>query len=147
VFGEIVDGTVRLNQSGELTQRIWHELPNRYINLDLDAFILMPNHLHGIIVLTDQAAVGAQLAAPSYALPGKGAASGAPTALGGIVRTFKSVSAILLNRLLCRTGRPLRQRNYYEHIIRNERSLNAIRDYIFNNPNGWSDDLENPELF
>ena len=73
LFGQIVDTTMRLNESGELIQRIWDELPNRYTNLDLDAFILMPNHLHGIIVLTDNAAVGAGLA-----LPEKGAASSAP---------------------------------------------------------------------
>ena len=65
LFGEIVDGAMCLNQSGESIQRIGYELPNRYINLDLDAFILMPNHLHGIIVLGDQATVGALLAAPS----------------------------------------------------------------------------------
>jgi putative transposase len=59
LFGEIVASTMRLNQSGELIQRIWHELPNRYTNLDLDAFILMPNHLHGVVVLTDNDAVGA----------------------------------------------------------------------------------------
>ena len=141
LFGEIVDGAMCLNQSGESIQRIWYELPNRYTNLDLDAFILMPNHLHGIVVLTDNAAVGAPLAAP---FPGR--ASPAPT-LGGIVRTFKSISAMLLHRLLSRKGRPLWQRNYYEHIIRNEKSLNAIRDYILNNPNRWSDDPDNPETF
>jgi len=64
LFGEVVAGTMRLNQSRELIRRIWYELPNRYIDLDLDAFILMPNHLRGIIVLTDNAAVGAPLAAP-----------------------------------------------------------------------------------
>jgi putative transposase len=116
LFGEIMASRMRLNESGELIQRIWDELPNRYTNLDLDACILMPNHIHGIIVLTDNAAVGAPLAAP---FPGR--ASPAPT-LGGIVRTFKSISTILLNRLLSRTGRPLWQRNYYEHIIRNEKS-------------------------
>src|SRR5208283_126523 len=73
LFGQIVDTTMRLSRSGKLIQRIWDELPNRYTNLDLDAFILMPNHLHGIIVLTDNAAVGAPLAAP---FPGR--ASGAP---------------------------------------------------------------------
>ncbi len=66
--------TMRLNQAGKLTQRIWYELPNPYKHLDLDAFILMPNHVHGIIVLTDKADVGAGLA-----LPEEGAASSAPT--------------------------------------------------------------------
>jgi putative transposase len=80
LFGQIVDKTMRVNQSGKLNQRIWDELPNRYTNLDLDAFILMPNHLHGIIVLTDNAAVGAGLA-----LPGKGAASSAASAPAGVL--------------------------------------------------------------
>jgi putative transposase len=69
LFGQIVDTTMSVNKSGKLIRRIWDELPDRYTNLDLDAFILMPNHLHGIIVLTDNAAVGAPLAAP---VPGKG---------------------------------------------------------------------------
>ena len=75
----------------------------------------------------------------------QGAQQPARPTLGGILRTFKSISAILLNRILSRTGGPLWQRNYYEHIIRNERSLNAIREYILNNPNRWSDDPNNPE--
>ena len=74
MLGEIMASAMRLNQSGELIQRIWDELPNRYTNLDLDAFIFMPNHLLGIIVLTDNATVGAPLAAPFL-----GRASSAPT--------------------------------------------------------------------
>ncbi len=69
LFGEIVAGTMRPERIGGINQGIWCVLPNRYANLDLDAFILMPNHLHGIIGLTDHAAVGA-----GFALPGKGAA-------------------------------------------------------------------------
>ena len=80
----------------------------------------MPNHLHGIIVLTGNAAAGA-----SACPPGNGGAKAARPTLGDVVRTFKSISAVLLNRLLSRTCRPLWQRNYYKHIIRNERSLNA----------------------
>jgi len=116
-------------------------LPNRYADIDLDAFVIMPNHVHGIIVLTDTSIVGAGLALPE----GEGAASGAPT-LGDVIRTFKSISAIQVNRLLTRTGQPLWQRNYYEHIIRNDRALDAIRAYIEANPHPWADDPDNPRV-
>ena len=73
----------------------------------------------------------------------EGAASGAPT-LGDIMRTFKSISAVTVNRRLDRPGVPLWQRNYYEHIIRNDRDLQHITDYINANPLRWNDDDENP---
>ena len=133
---------MRLNQAGELIHGIWEALPERYAGIELDAFVVMPNHVHGIIVLTNTSAVGAQQAAPF--LPGNtGAASSAPT-LGHVLRTFKSISAHQVNRLLARTGQPLWQRNYYEHIIRNSTSLDRIRAYIAMNPQNWMMDQENP---
>jgi putative transposase len=74
----------------------------------------------------------------------KGAASGAPT-FGDVIRTLKSISAIRVNRLLNRTGQPLWQRNYYEHIIRDDAALEAIREYIIANPAQWSNDPEHPD--
>jgi REP element-mobilizing transposase RayT len=103
--------------------------------MELDAFVVMPNHVHGIAVF-----VGAGLALPEE----NGAASSAPT-LGDVVRAFKSLSAIHVNRLLRRSG-PLWQRNYYEHVIRNERELDKIREYIATNPLRWALDRENPQL-
>ncbi len=86
-----------------------------------------------------------QYADPLQALPKKGAASSAPT-LGDVVRAFKSISAILVNRELSRTGQPLWQRNYYEHVIRTDAELNRIRQYIRDNPMGWLEDRENPSV-
>lgn len=123
LFGNIANGEVSLNVAGRMTRSVWDELPNRFSGLELDAFVVMPNHVHGIFVL-----VGAGLA-----LPG----------LGDIVRAFKSLTAVRVNRLLMRTG-PLWQRNYYEHIIRNEKELNLVREYIANNPLQWELDRENP---
>ena len=71
-----------------------------------------------------------------------GAASSAPT-LGKIVRAFKSISAILINRELKRIGLPVWQRNYYERVIRNDKELNEVRRYIQDNPMNWDDDPEN----
>jgi putative transposase len=139
LFGEIADGMMRLNHAGELIHEIWDALSKRYDDIDLDAFVVMPNHVHGIIVLIDASAVGAGLALPIR----RGAASNAPT-LGDVIRTFKSISAIQVNRLLTRTGQLLWQRNYYEHIIRNEAGLDRIRSYIAMNPQNWMMDQENP---
>ncbi len=106
----------------------------------------MPNHVHGIVMLKGAASgaptteLGAASSAPTTEL---GAASSAPT-LGRVVRAFKSVSAIAANAALGRSGQPFWQRNYYEHVIRDEEELNAARRYIRENPLKWSDDPDNP---
>lgn len=139
LFGDVVDGKMRLNDVGRLVRTVWGGLAERFPSVELDAFVVMPNHVHGILVL-----VGAGLA-----LPVEGAASSAPTGttsitLGNVLRAFKSMSAIRVNRLLPRSGKPFWQRNYYEHVIRNEESLNRIREYIATNPLRWELDRENP---
>jgi hypothetical protein len=91
--------------------------------------------------------VGAGLALPridTTIRQNQGAASSVPT-LGDIVRTVQSKSTIYVNRLLVRTGQRLWQRNYYEHIMRDEEELNRLREYIVNNPAQWAFDNENPD--
>jgi len=134
LFGDIIEGEMQLNGNGREVQALWNELPNRFAHLELDAFVVMPNHVHGIATF-----VGAGLALPEE----NGAASSAPT-LGDVVRAFKSLSAIHVNRLFMRSG-SLWQRNYYDHVIRNERELDKIRDYIATNPLRWDLDRENPQ--
>jgi len=106
----------------------------------LDTFVVMPNHVHGIVVF-----VGAGLALPlEIALScQEGAASSAPT-LGDVMRAFKSLSALRVNRRMMRTGR-LWQRNYFEHVIRDEEDLNLIRQYILGNPARWEEDENHPD--
>ncbi len=144
LFGAIVDGAMTLNDAGRMVETAWAELSERFPRLVIDEFMVMPNHVHGIIVI--MGSVGAPLAAPGCESDqkGEGAASSAPT-LGQIMRAFKSLSAIGVNRLLQRQQRPLWQRNYYERIIRNENELAAVRDYIRQNIVNWAGDEENPE--
>jgi REP element-mobilizing transposase RayT len=113
----------------EVVRSVWEGLPARFPHVMLDEFVIMPNHMHGIVIIED-------------ASWERGAASSAPT-LGEIVRAFKSRSAIQANRVLNRSG-GFWQRNYYEHIIRNEDELNAIRQYIKDNPVKWAEDPDNP---
>jgi len=140
ILSNVVDGKMQLSKIGELVQIVWNDLLKRFENLELDKFTVMPNHIHGIITIVEA----------GLALPNQGAASSAPTKdvsirLVDVVRAFKSISAINANRFLSRVGIPLWQRNYYEHIIRNEESLNRVREYIGTNPLRWELDRENPQ--
>jgi REP element-mobilizing transposase RayT len=139
LFGGIFDGRMVLNDAGKIIERVWEDLPARFPSVELDAFALMPNPVHGIIAIRN-GPVGAGLALPDK----QGAASSAPT-LGDVVRTFKSISAIRVNRLLSGSGQPLWQRSYYEHIIRDDGELNRTREYIQDNPVNWSKDENHPD--
>ncbi len=120
----------------------WGFIPNQFQNSHVDKFIVMPNHLHGIIWIEP---VGAGLALPdNEEKPKKGGPRPAPT-LGDIVCAFKSKTTININSYRNSPGHPVWQRNYYEHIIRNENELNHIRQYIYENPLKWDVDDENPE--
>ena len=122
----------------------WATLPERFPTVMTDAFVVMPNHVHGILVLRHgNASVGATL---EVAL--RAGSSPAPT-IGRIVGAFKSVCVNLCAKHLARENTPLKesfwQRNFYEHVIRNEEELNLIREYIVFNPLKWSLDFENPD--
>lgn len=139
LFGVVSDGDMQLTETGHIAQAAWDTLPARFPSIRLDAFIVMPNHVHGIIM------VGAQFIAPSdgfgTAMNDQGAINHAPT-LGEMVRAYKAAST----RFIRQTGAPdfAWQRNYYEHVARDEDSLNRIRQYIVDNPARWQFDRDNP---
>lgn len=152
LFGEVVDGEMRLNAFGEIVRQAWFDLPNHYGHVELDAFVVMPNHIHGIIILTADT-VGAGLKPAPTPTPTVGAGlrpapTPAPTKrhpLSEIVRALKTFSARRINALRGTTGTPVWQRNYWEHVIRTERALDAIRRYIIHNPARWHLDRYNPD--
>ena len=140
LLGQINDNEMLLSSFGQTAAECWEDLPNHYPHLILDAFVIMPNHVHGIFILDDPH-VGAGLK------PAPTDATAAPTKRHGlpeIVRAFKTFSARRINSTRNGKGIPFWQRNYYEHIIRNERSYLAIRDYIFNNIVNWDKDQLHP---
>jgi putative transposase len=141
-----------------IVQAQWESLPKRFPNISLDAFVIMPNHVHAIILVVATLAVAQNVGvAPDLAViqnptaaqnPVGAEASPVPTALGNIVGAFKS---LCVNRWLSYIKRnhmdsvgSIWQRNYYEHVIRNETELNRVREYIMSNPLKWSFDHENP---
>jgi len=123
-----------LNEFGCLVQSVWQWLGERYNYVVLDTFILMPNHLHGILILTDNGRGDSRIA-PTYKRK----------PLGRLIGVFKTVSTKQINRIRNTPGERLWQRNYYEHIIRNEVELHRIREYIINNPMKWEIDKNHPD--
>ena len=140
LFGRILNDELILNTAGQVVQSMWNELPAHFSRIDLDTFIVMPNHIHGIIHIRgrrDQT-VGARHAAPLHKRNVQ------PGSIGAIVRSFKSAVTKRYNEKHAPSGLGLWQRNYYEHVIRDENSLIRIREYIAANPARWSIDPENP---
>jgi REP element-mobilizing transposase RayT len=159
LFGEVEDGEMRLNEFGEMVRGCWLAIPDHFPHVALDAFVIMPNHVHGIVWIVDATTdavgnVGATHASPvqthASPLPSSPQPSVRPRgpqrrSIGAVVGSFKSATARCINADRKTPGTPVWQRNYYEHVIRNEASLDGIRAYIVNNPLQWALDRENPE--
>jgi len=181
-FGEIVDQEMALNDAGRIMEIVWNELPKFYLGVSTDAFQIMPNHVHGIIILNRSVAthVGAgPCACPDvmrspWVVKRDGQRDGqrvvkrdgqprgvAPTttatptgidlvlSLPDIVHRFKTMTTKRYADGVKRHGWPrfpgkLWQRNYYEHIVRDDDELFRVREYIMNNPARWATDRENP---
>ncbi|MCY4653976.1 MAG: transposase [Dehalococcoidia bacterium] len=160
LFGDVVDGEMRLNDAGMMVRRVWDGMPDRFPHIEMDEFVVMPNHGHGVIVI--QQSPGENSAHPPVGASLVGAQSPtnihsdtrattrvAPT-LGDVVGAFKSLTTLEYGRGVRETGWPsfdkrLWQRNYYEHIIRNDKEWNMVREYINDNPARWETDSENPD--
>jgi putative transposase len=135
IFGEIVCGEMRGNEMAVVVHSCWNELPNHYPNVELDEFVVMPNHVHGIIVILDEPDADGKCTVAD----GRRPSPTRPTQpkkypLSEIVRAFKSFSARRINEINHTPGTPVWQRGYYDHIIRDDNSLIRIREYIAHNP-------------
>jgi REP element-mobilizing transposase RayT len=142
LFGEVAAGEMVLSEYGEIVARRWEDIP-RHFQATLDAWVVMPNHVHGIIVITGMGSPSGRGEASAVHGRPQGVASGS---LAAIVQNVKAVSTRRINALRGSPGGRVWQRNYYEHIIRNERELWAIQAYIESNPMQWGLDRENPDI-
>ncbi len=148
LFGEICSTDVQLNALGMIVMEEWNHTPIIRKEIELDEFVIMPNHIHGIIQILESGA-GIRVT-PVGALGGGevGAHGRAPLRLpksvGSFVAGFKSVVTKRINLVRGTPGFPVWQRNYYEHVIRDEDDLARIRAYIQANPFSWKVDNENP---
>ena len=152
LFGDVVDDEVRPNLAGIMAQQSWEELPLRFPSIDLDAFVVMPNHIHGIVLIhrpVGASLVGA-LARNVQRISGARATEVVPPTLGDVVGAYKSITTVRYGQGVKAngwrrfTGR-LWQRNYYERVIRDAEEMERAREYIVNNPIGWKEDPENTD--
>jgi putative transposase len=156
LFGHVVNGEIHLNEAGEVAQRCWEGIPNHFPSVELDAFVIMPNHVHGIIVITESgrgeaSVLGDTLSRRTGATDASPLREGRPNgtqpgSLSAIVQNFKSISTRKMNVTRGAPGTPVWQRGFYEHVVRNEDELMAIRGYIQGNPACWGEDENNPLL-
>lgn len=174
LFGEVVEDTVCLSAIGEIARDCWLAIPAHFPSIELDSFVIMPDHMHGILVIQPNDNVGARHAVPTQRSPQTDGARHAvplheqspldvdgarhavplheqsrpvakfgkpqPRSPGTIIGSYKSAVTKHVNDLRHTPGATVWQRNYHDHIIRNEYDLNLIRAYIENNPARWIGD-------
>ena len=140
-LGDVVDGEMYLSPIGEIVAEEWQRTPQVRSNVTLDEWVIMPNHIHGIIVIV--------AGTPRVKTPRRGVSTtgrGGPTlrsgSLGAIVGQIKSVCT----KRIWAAGHAdfAWQSRFYDHIVRNQASLQRIRAYIANNPAKWAEDRDNP---
>ena len=130
-FGNIKQGSMNVNTYGEIANQCWYDLPKHYLNCSSDSFVIMPNHVHGIIVIHSEKIVGNGLKPfPTHDL-------------SEIIRGFKTFSSRRINEEMIGNNKFHWQKSFYDHVIRNDKSLDNLRRYIIDNPLKWELDIEN----
>jgi putative transposase len=144
LFGRIEDGEIVVTAAGQIVIREWLRSPLLRPQLTLDVFVLMPNHFHGIVFITelDRAHGSAALRLP--ALPRR-AGERTPASISSFLAGFKATTTKQINILRGQPGQPVWQPKFYDHVIRSEQDLARIREYIVDNPSQWELDRENPD--
>jgi putative transposase len=156
LLGEITDDFMQMNEFGKIVNDCWFDLPNHYTNMLLDAFCIMPNHIHGIIVIDNGMVLPTIHGSNDTGLPSihrsndtglKPVSTIMPNdsvpkrhGLFEFVRALKSFSARRINELRNTTGEHVWQERFHDHIIRNDTALQRIREYILNNSKTWNHD-------
>ena len=160
-LGKIVQGKMQLNANGTIVEHCWFDLPNHYPNLILDAFVVMPNHFHGIMIIVDGVAVDGVVvdtglkpvstpvrtsSPPSPSPPSPSPSSTPPPSIPKIhglfefVRALKTFSSRRINEINNTVGQTRWQSRFWDHIIRDDQAYHRIQHYIYNNPSSWEND-------
>ncbi len=146
VFGEVVDDAMKYSRRGVVARDCWTEIPRHHPHVTLDGFIVMPNHVHGVLLFEGDAPVVATPASPLPSTPGTSTPTGpASGSIGAVIGSYKSAVTRAINRLRPGAATNLWQQNYYEHVVRHDCALDRIREYMQLNPERWARDCENPD--
>ncbi len=134
IFGEIAQKQIYLSEIGQFVALVWQEIPSHFANVALDSFVVMPNHLHGLVAIVNTAAVGTTHASSADKKPLK------PGSLGAIIGSFKAAASKRVNDKYGYFAPKIWQPRYHDHIVRNNAELDRIRMYISLNPIRWEAD-------
>jgi putative transposase len=143
VFGHIDNGRMIQNHAGRIIEQSWLAIPDHFLSVVLDEFVVMPNHVHGILIIDDNDNIRATHASPLQ-IKSNSNTGPKPGSVGAVVGAFKSATTKQINQARSTPGAKVWQRNYHDRIIRNDDELNRIREYIINNPANWDSDDNNP---
>ena len=138
-YSVIISSNLLLNDHGRIVTEEWYRSRSIRQEIELDEFIVMPNHVHGIVL------IHADDISTKAGANGRSPRQMKPRSLSSFIAGFKSSVTKRVNELRMTPGQPVWQRNYYEHIVRNEKEMDHIREYIRNNPMQWEIDENNPE--
>ena len=138
LFGDVLNGEMRLNRFGLAVREEWLRTSEMRQGVETDAFVVMPNHVHGVILITDGA--GTARRAPTDERFGIPVCGSVPT----LVRALKSAWTRRINQARNTPGALVWQRNFHEHVIRGENELDRLRQYITDNPGRWEEDDNHP---
>ncbi len=136
LFGQIIEGKMYLNELGKIIGNQWHNIPKRFDNVQIEKFVIMPNHFHGIIHVR-RGAVSAPVRKNNVQRTGGGTPPLRPVLLGNVIAYFKYNAAKQINLIRQTPGQPVWQRNYYETVIADNNAYAAIWEYIDHNPDKW----------
>ena len=138
LFGGVTEGKMQLNGYGKVVNDFWGNIPLHFPSVDTDVFVVMPNHVHGIILINN--VCRGVVTSPAM---GEVTSPLRKISLGQLVAFYKYQTTKLINQIRDTPGVTVWQRNYYDHVIRNDEDLNEIREYILTNPLKWDLDSDN----
>ena len=151
LFGEIVNGEMRLNEFGRLVRDEWLRSAEIRVEIELGEYVVMPNHFHGIVIITNNATeCSGDKCTGNRPMGGWGDRPVAPTgpqskSIGALMAGYKSAVTKRINAIRQSPGAPVWQRNYYEHIIRDDADYRRIAEYVADNPHRWAEDTLHPD--
>ena len=145
MFGEVINGEMKLNPSGKIAFDQWMRLSKRFSLSDFSTFVIMPNHVHGILFMKGAGDDTRNNHDQSSTLRPFSSFHIVPGSLGAIVRAYKASVSFRINIMLNLDHPPIWQRNYYDHIIRDQNDFDNIWKYIEQNPIKWDEDRFSPK--
>jgi len=147
LFGDVRDGKMELNEYGKIVKKEWYKTGEIRKNIELDEFTVMPNHIHGVIIVAEEYNNMGTCNVPLRRAPQRNREKfgcSVSNSISTIIKLFKASTTKQINQTRNTSKKPIWQRGFYEHVVRDEEDLNRIREYVIYNPMKWEEDKYYP---